>query len=210
MRPLVNLASEPFRNRRLLWLVIIFTFALSFGGFFQTIRTLSRLEDEIATLEPQVKELEQQSQEAEKTGPSVSSLTPDQNLALQAANDLIARKAFSWSQLLNDLERHIPPSVRVLRINVDKVTARTRGSWSSESPQVVLLGLEVVGQNYSEVTNMISEFNQSGIFFAEPRRQEPIEGTEEVKFTLGVEYHPPHRGAASRTELSGQLAEGKR
>src|SRR5439155_10260225 len=108
MKPLVNLASEPFRNRRLFWLIIIIIFAVSSAVGFRTIEAISDFERQIAALEPKVKADEESAAAMAKANAGVSALTLEQNQALQAANASIARKSFSWSQLLSDLERHVP------------------------------------------------------------------------------------------------------
>jgi Tfp pilus assembly protein PilN len=205
MRPLVNLASEPFRNRRLFWLVIVAVFASSSAVGFYTIRAISGLDHQVKSLEPIVKEQEERVKAMAEAGRGVSALTPEQNYALQAANVLIARKGFSWSQLLNDLERHVPATVRVVKISVNRVAPRAQTDPGGKS---VSLSLLAVGRNASEVTQMIYGLNKSGAFSAEPRVIAPVEGTEEVEFTLEVEYRPAVR--ASRSALANQIAEGKR
>lgn len=210
MRPLVNLASEPFRNRRLFWLIIVLIFGLFAALGFHTIQAVSELDQQIATLEPKVKELETKVQAVEKSAPQVSAITPEQNHELQAANELIARKAFSWSQLLNDLEHNIPPTVRVRRISVDKVMSRQRDVTADAGRKTVYLAVEVTGKGGSEVTRMITDLERSGLFVADPVSMHPLEGTEEVEATLKVEYHPRATQGPARAALANQVAEGQR
>src|SRR6185436_4157447 len=103
MRPIVNLASKPFRNRRLFWLAILAIFGLSSYFGMYAIEQKVKLESQLITQQETL------------------AITPDKYRELLVARELIERRAFSWSQLLNDIERHIPPNVRVFRIVVNKV-----------------------------------------------------------------------------------------
>ena len=207
MKPLVNLASEPFRNRRLFWLIIILIFALSTVIGFHTIRTISDLEGKIQTLQPRAQAKEAEVAAVRKSGTGPSSLTPEQNRTLQAANSLIARKAFSWSQLLSDLERHTPENARVTKISVNKVTQRTRNNANEKAGKTVSLTINAVGKSVEAVTQMIDSLGKSGVFAAEPRTINPIEGTEEFEFILEVQYQPTS-SQPSRAALSNQVAKG--
>ena len=205
MKPLLNLASEPFRNRRLFWLLItglIFATAL-FG--LNTLSQKSQLQMQANLLEPQVKKLEEKvkSEIIEFEG---STLSSTQNIALIAADDLIVRKSFSWSQLLNDLERHILHSVRVTRIAVDKVGKKGGNKNSDSSDRPVLLSFEVVGKQATDVTQMIADLNHSARFTASPVSQKAIEETNEVMFQLEVEYRASSLSSSSAPTT--QVAEG--
>jgi cell division protein FtsB len=205
MKPLVNLAHEPFRNRRLFWLFILLLFFVPTVVGVNNLSSISELDFQIAALEPRVKEAEARVKKIEGEAPAISSLTPAQNQSLLAAQDLITRKSFSWSQLLNDLEQYVPPTVRVLRIGVDRGGQREReGRPVPPGRRKVYLAFEVVGKSPTEVTRMIGDMNRSDLFSVRPRSMKPVEGTEEVQFTLDVEYQPP--AAPARTALNGQIA----
>lgn len=211
MKPLVNLAREPFRNRRLFWLFILLLFFIPSLVGLNNLSSVTELDFQIAALEPRVKELEARVGKMKGSAPVVSPLTPAQNQALLAAQDLIVRRSFSWSQLLNDLEQHIPPTVRVLRIAVDKSGQRERESHSTSlsGRRKVYLAFEVVGKSPTEVTKMIADMNRSDLFSVRPRAMKQIEGMEDVQFTLDVEYQPP--ALPARTAINNQIAaEGKR
>ncbi len=206
MKPLLNLASEPFRNRRLFWLFLtglIFATAL-FG--LNTLTQKSQLNNQLLALEPQVKKLE----EKVKTGEGIefegSTLSSVKNIALIAADDLIVRKSFSWSQLLNDLERHIPSTVRVTRIAVDKVGRKGGNKNADAADHPVILSFEVVGKNATDVTQMIADLNHSARFTATPVSQKAVEETSEVMFQLEVEYRASSLSSASAPVT--QVADG--
>lgn len=208
MKPLVNLASEPFRNRRLFWLIIIMIFAISSVVGFRTIQAISDFDHKIAALEPGVKVDEERVKAIAQSNAGVSALTLEQNQALQAANTLIARKSFSWSQLLSDLERHVPDTVRVTKITMNKVGQRARNG--DQGGKTVSLTLSGVAKNISAVTEIVRSLGNSGIFDAEPKSYNPVEGTEEYEFVLEVEYSPTAPQHPARAGLSNQVAKGGR
>ena len=94
MKPLLNLASEPFRNRRLFWLLItgvIFATAL-FG--LNTLSQKSQLQMQANLLEPQVKKLEDKVKDDGILNFTGSTLSSTQNIALIAADDFDCPQEF--------------------------------------------------------------------------------------------------------------------
>ena len=216
MRPIVNLASKPFRNRRLFWLAILAIFGLSSYFGMYAIRQKVRLESQLITQQATLDRLTSKTTKTDPTAPiSTLTITPDKNRELLVARELIERRAFSWSQLLNDIERHIPPNVRVLRIAVNKVRAKdpnaVAGAQGSED-RTVALTLEVIGKSTTDVTKMITEFERSGTFKVNPIEKKLIEGVPDVQFTMAVEYTPPiPRGLRSSSPgNSTQVAENRK
>ncbi len=204
MKLLINLASEPFRNRRLFWLLLALVMGVSSWVGLSTLGAKAGLEQEILVLEPKVKKLEAQAKLGETVDFTGSTLTIGQNQALIVAQDLIARKGFSWSQLLNDLERFIPTTIRVTRIAVDQI-----GQSKDASGNTVSLSFDVVGKGATEVTAMIKSLNESGRFSVFPKSQKQIEGTEEYEFQLEVQYQPPQAtGSHSVSSLTQVAAQG--
>ena len=216
MRPIVNLASKPFRNRRLFWLAILAIFGLSSYFGMYAIRQKVKLESQLITQQETLDRLTSKTTKTDPTAPiSTLTITPDKNRELLVARELIERRAFSWSQLLNDIERHIPPNVRVLRIAVNKVRAKDQnavaGAQGSED-RAVALTLEVIGKSTTDVTKMITEFERSGTFKVNPIEKKLIEGVPDVQFTMAVEYTPPiPRGLRSSSPgNSTQVAENRK
>lgn len=208
MRPLINLASEPFRNRRLFWLLVGFiVFAASLVGL-NILGSKAKLENQIALLEPVVKRLEEKSTKSGELNFDGSSLSIGQNQALLAAQDLINRKGFSWSQLLNDLEQHIPASVRVTRISVDKVggAGNAKDNAANEA-HAIFLSFDAVGKSATAMTQMIGDMNRAAKFSVNPKAVRPVEGTEEVEFQLEVEYRPS--SFAVQSANNSQIAAGE-
>jgi Tfp pilus assembly protein PilN len=201
MKLQINFASEPFRNRRLFWLLLSSVLIVAALVGLNTLGARQALEQQVAVLEPKVLKLEAQAKQGPPLDFADSTLTIGQNQALLVAQDLITRKGFSWSQLLNDLERFIPATVRVTRIGVEKV-----GHSKEAEGKTVSLSFDVVGKSATEVTQMIGELNKSARFVVYPQAQRQVEGTEEVEFQLGVEYRPPPVAATQSAPISTQVA----
>jgi Tfp pilus assembly protein PilN len=216
MKPLVNLASRPYRNRRLFWISILAAFVIFSALGVKTLHDLSSLDDQIAELTPRDNALEVQLRDSQKAKENTAVLSADQNRALQAATDLINRKAFSWSELLNAIERNIPPTVRVTKVTVNKVQPRSRdnvapSSTNANDGKTVSILLEVVGKSVGDVTSMMNSLERTGHFITMPVKQAPIEGTEDVQFLLNVDYFPQVStvSAATTTEVAHEVARAK-
>lgn len=207
MKPLVNLASEPFRNRRLFWLAILLLFAVPSYFGLAAIETMTLREREISDRQADVRQLETQFGKLEKPVKSNVTISLDQNRELVAAKDLIARRAFSWSQLLSDIERNLPISVRVLRVSVSQIQSQEKDDVIGDSDIAATLTLDVIGKTGTDVTTMINKFHESNRFKVAPISRKPVEGTDQVEFSLKVEYLPPRFGV--RTSLGNQIATTK-
>jgi Tfp pilus assembly protein PilN len=134
---------------------------------------------QISALERRVEEIKQ-------------ALTPEQLQTLQAAQALVDRKRFSWARLFADLEAALPGSVRVKRITVRDVAARSGRT-------VADLELVVVSKNPADVTAMILTMDRMGIFQSELVEQNLQKDRNEVgtESTLRVLYQP--RGSVPAT-----------
>lgn len=195
MKPLVNLATDPFRNRRLFWLAILLLFLVPAYFGRQAIQTANRLGDDISKQDEKVRLAESQLKKVDKPSTSKVSVSPEENKHLVAATELIARRAFSWSQLLSDIERSIPAGVRVLRVAVAQIDSQERNGGFDGTDNTATLVMTVIGKSGQEVTTMIDRFHNSGRFKVSPISRKVIEGTEDIEFELKVEYFPKESGA---------------
>ena len=207
MRPLVNLSNQPFRNRRLFWLGILLLFAVPSYFGLDAIDTLARGEISIKTLNDDVQRLQDALKKVEKSDRTNVTISVDQNSQLVAASDLVARRAFSWSLLLNDIERNLPAGVRVLRVEVNQIQPDERNGAIGGAQNAAVLSMTVIGKSGGDVTTMINKFNDSNRFKVFPLSSKVLEGTDDVEFTLRVEYLP--QKPAPRASLSNQIAEKK-
>ena len=194
-RPLVNLATEPFRNRRLLWIAITMMFLLPTIFGQQAIRQKARQEGEIQTWQTIVRELEVRLGKTAQTpaagAASQLPISSEQNREIYAASELLARKSFSWSRLLDEIERNLPAGVRVLRISVTTVVPGEKDGTFGGGESAATLNLEVIAKSNQDVVALINRLHESGRFKVYPISQKPVEGTPEIEFSLKTEYIPP-------------------
>src|SRR5262245_44134600 len=205
MRPLVNLSNRPFRNRRLFWLAILLLFVVPAYFGLGAIGDLARRQFEIDALDAEIQRLEGEVKASDKSTYANVTISADRNLQLVAASEFIARRGFSWSQLLDDIERNLPGGVRVLRVAVAQIQPNERDAAGGENDSAATLIMTVIGKSGADVTTMINKFHESRRFRVSPVSAKPVEGTEETEFDLKVEYLA--RTAAPRAGLSNQVAE---
>jgi Tfp pilus assembly protein PilN len=190
----INLASRPFNNRLLPWLMTAVVLFISIIGLLIVVRFTFAANQQAAVIQKDIDQLKEQEKgivgEAEKVK---ESLTGEQLQALQGAHQLVDRKEFSWSRLLADLEASLPGTVRVSRIAVRDVVAQTNQT-------VAELDLVVFAKNSNSITDMIAEMDKAGIFQAELRAQNLQKGRGEsgTEYELFVVYRPRSGVATER------------
>ena len=188
----LNLASKPFSNRSLPWVVTTVVVVVSLISLVFIVRATNRANAQAAAVQNDVNNLKRQEQELRQKVQAVkNSLTTEQLQTLSAAHTLVDRKHFSWSRLFADLESALPGNVRVKLIAVRGVT--TRGDET-----LAELELTVVAKSPATVTDMIAEMDRGGIFHAELRAQNLQRGRGEsgAEYELYVIYRP-RAGSAS-------------
>ncbi|MCA1622301.1 MAG: hypothetical protein LC778_00595 [Acidobacteria bacterium] len=182
----LNLASRPFRNRTLPYLVALLLLALAVSGgtlSFAKLRDITAKNEiaksEIALMEDELKTLKGKGELVQQQ------LSPEQSALLVAAHKLVADKTFGWSRLFADLEAVLPGSVSASRISVQNVykdADKTRAE----------LEFAVLSRDYQSVMTMIENMNNSGIFQAELRGQD-LQKTESItysEYSLRLIYTP--------------------
>ena len=182
----LNLASKPFSNRSLPWVVTSVVVFVSLVCLVFIVRATSRANAQAIAVQKDINGLKQQELELRKQADAVkNSLTTEQLQTLGAAHALVDRKHFSWSRLFADLESALPGNVRAKRIAVRGVT--TRGDET-----LAELELTVVAKSPATVTEMVGEMDRGGIFHAEIRSQTLSRGRGETgaEYELYVIYRP--------------------
>ncbi len=182
----LNLASKPFNNRTLPWLLTVMILFASLIGLVIVVHFTTKARSKAAQVEAENNSLKQQEQSLIATAEQVKqNLTPQQRQSLNAAHQLVDRKSFSWSRLLADLEGSLPDSVRVSRIAVQQVS--TTGNTT-----VARLDLAVFSKESTTITEMISSMAKAGIFEAYLVNQNLQKGRGEsgAEYELDVIYRP--------------------
>jgi Tfp pilus assembly protein PilN len=182
----LNLASKPFTNRALPWVVTVAMVAFSIVALAVVAQLTSESNAKAAVVQKEISGLNQQLQALQKDAEQVTNaLTTEQIQSLRSANSLVDRKRFSWSRLFADLEGVLPEKVRVSRIAVRQVS--TLGGRT-----VATLELNVIAASPNMVTDMIALMDQQGIFQAELITQSIQKGKGEAgsEYELRVRYSP--------------------
>jgi len=174
----LNLASKPFSNRVLPWLLTAVVLLVSLVGLVLVVQLTRAANKQAEVAQAEINALRQREHALLETAKQVkNSFTPDQQQALPAAHELVDRKGFSWSKLLADLESSLPGNVRVSRIAVRDVTRQANQT-------IAQLDLAVFAKNASTISEMISAMHKEGIFQVELRNQNLQKGRGES----GTEY----------------------
>lgn len=184
----LNLASKPFRNRTLPYVLSLVLLACAVAGAllcFGIIRDTAR-ENDIA--KSQIQEMDAEVRRLKGEGEKVQQqLSPEQRALLIGAHRLVASKTFGWSRLFADLEQVLPGSVSASRISVENV-------YKENDRTKAELEFSVLSRDYQSVMTMIERMNSSGIFQAELRGQD-LQKNERITYTeynLRLVYTPPY------------------
>ena len=180
----LNLASRPFSNRIVPWALTVVILFVSLLGLLIVVQLTTTTRREANKVQAQITQLKQREQALLEAAKTVQqSFTPEQQQALPAAHELVDRKSFSWSRLLADLESVLPANVKVSRIAVRDVT-RAGGQ------TVAQLDLAVFATDPSTISQMMTDWQQEGVFQAELRVQNLQKGRGEkgTEYELAVTY----------------------
>ncbi|HSE17551.1 MAG TPA: hypothetical protein VLB46_10890 [Pyrinomonadaceae bacterium] len=174
----LNLASKPFSNRIVPWALTVMILFVSLIGLFIVVQLTTTTRREAALVEGQIAQLKQQEHNLLEAAKQVQqSFTPEQQLGLPAAHELVDRKSVSWSRLLADLESSLPANVKVSRIAVRDVTRQ-------DGQTIAQLDLAVFVKNSTTISDMLNTWHDGGIFTAEIRNTTLAKGRGEA----GTEY----------------------
>ncbi len=172
----LNLATHPFRNRVLPYLIagLLLVASAAVGIYcLATIRDNGSKNELLATA---IKERQDEIERLKGEGAKVQQLlTPEQKALLMASHRLVANKRFGWSRLFADLESVLPASVSASRISVENV-------YQDGDRIKAELEFSVLSKDYPAVMGMIENMNNSGLFRAELRGQD-LEQNERITYT---------------------------
>jgi len=180
----INIASEPFRRDRAILLAsgaVAVMLVMSLAVLILLARTdnaqLADLRKEVARLHSQIALATKQQADAEAI-----IRKPENAQVLETSvflNTLLQRKGISWTRILADLEKTIPPTVRVLNIQ-PYVTAGNQ----------VVLSLQVGSENPEPVIQFYKALESSALFggVAQTVYQPPSQSQPLYQYRFTVNY----------------------
>ena len=207
MHPLdLNLASRPFRNNTLLWmghgLAVVLLASLTFwtvSTFIENTRRLRDLDSSMTSAESRMADLKRRSERAENGIRKYDVRYLEVQTA--KANDVIVRKALSWTKLFNLMEKLLPYEVRMVSIRpVYHSDKEPGGGGSQEGGLLAPEGsVPVSVEGDAQTLDAFLEFERALLEDThfdrvEPERSliEPDKGGQ-VAFELRFQYFPEGR-----------------
>jgi len=182
MRP-VNLSTTPFYNDRLVRVVLGLITLLVLGLTAFNVVQVSRLTSRDAEVRGQAEAAEQEAARLRSRAATIrQTINRDQLSAVQAAareaNQLIDRRAFSWTDLFNRFEATLPGDVRI----------------ASVTPQVdqqgrMLVAVTVLSRRVEDLDGFIEALEKTGAFQEVLSRQEEAQQDGTLRSVIQGYYH---------------------
>ena len=179
----LNLASRPYRDYRPVYIVVVIASLLIAFMLLNNIETGYRYARDTRTTREKIATVEQQTRTEDDRAALANQRIKSFNVKVlsdqaQFVNARLAERAFSWSELLDRLERVIPDDVRL-----ESVTP----SFSKNG--TVHLTLDAVAKTNAGMVRTLDRFNH------DPRFANAFPATEAktglgYRFQLGVDYRP--------------------
>ena len=183
-----NLASRPYRDYRPVWTVVAVLGILSAALLvynlqtaFQYFATTSDTRAEISGLEASIAEERQATSAARAQSARYDS--PELRNRAEFVNARIAERAFSWNQLLDDLEAVFPRDVRLVRL-----------SPTVEKTGDVTLNMQCFAKNEDGMVDLIQNM------FGSPKFVNPFPANQSTspeglrQFMITTQYRPTAMG----------------
>jgi type IV pilus assembly protein PilN len=153
----INLSSRPFVNYRQFYLIagslLGLLMIVSFWNFSQYRSSHERRKAFVESLSSDQMKLEAMGKEEENLLRSLQTAdTSDFLDRVEYVNQLINRRTFSWTRLLNDLEKLTPPNLQLASIK-----PQVRGT-------DLLIEIVVKGRNTQEMIQFVLNLENSGKF----------------------------------------------
>jgi Tfp pilus assembly protein PilN len=179
----LNLASRPFRDYRPVYAAVVVMALLTAFLALNNVDTFLRYRTDTRTTRANIARLEEQIAQEHRNTETVSQRLRGVDVKLLAsqtefANAQLAERAFSWSELLDRLERVLPDNVRLQSV------APAFGKDGQ-----VHLSMTCYGKSGDSLVATINNFNRDEHFAnAFPTNEDHT--SAEYRFTLGVDYRP--------------------
>jgi type IV pilus assembly protein PilN len=191
-----NLSTRPFYNERsvqilllLLAVVVVAFTAFNASRVLRYSRSDTRLQTQAARDEARAADLRQQ---AARLRATVDTKQIDYASAdARAANDLIERRTFSWTDLFNRFETTLPDDVRItaVRPKIEKDGFK--------------LSISVIARGTDDINTFMENLEASGSFKTTLSAEEHVDEQGQLTATLEAFYEPEIGRAAGSGRLSG-------
>ena len=183
----LNLATQPFENRRRFWVLSIFSGATLLLAsvvlvtiFIRNYRNERLLSQQMGTLRQEITRLETEQKRLEETmqRPEVVDVL-DRSFFL---NSMIRQKAVSWTQLFMDLEKLMPERVQILALR--PVVKQEKGAGPAGQLQMDLQ-LDAASDSIPGLLEMVRNMEKSDRFY-KPVFQVENQGQQDNMYRLSM------------------------
>jgi Tfp pilus assembly protein PilN len=180
----LNLASRPFRDYRPVYAAVVVMALLTAFLALNNVDTLLRYRTETKTTRADISQLEQQTADERQKADALAQRLRGVDLKLlstqtEFANTQLAERAFSWSELLDRLERVLPDDVRLQSVTP-----------TFDKDGLVHLTMMCVAKSGTGLSSTINHFNGDSHFANAFPSSEVVEATGERRISLSVDYRP--------------------
>jgi Tfp pilus assembly protein PilN len=185
MRPLhLNLASRPYRDYRPVYAVVIVSALLIAFMMLNNVDTYYKYIHDTKTTRAEIERVDAETQHEQRQTDTLSQRLKTINIRqladqTQFVNTQLAERAFSWSELLDRLERVIPRDVRIESI-----------SPSFEKTGIVRLTMQARAKTGSGMIDTLDSLNHEPQFSHAFPSAEQKNADGSYQFGIAVEYRP--------------------
>lgn len=189
MRTRINLATQPYEDARLFYLQwggLLLALLVIAAALLALVAKTHRASRDIAR---RVEQERRQIAEIDRERAAAEAIlnrpeNRDVRDKSRFLNALIARKAFSWTQVFSDLEKIVPPRVRIVSIRPDV-----------NSSNQLEIHLEAIGDSREKAIELVRRMEEAPTFReAQVRVERPESGANAgVEFSIVAQYIPQLR-----------------
>ena len=185
MRPLhLNLAARPYRDYRPVYAVVVVSSILIAFMMLNNVDTYYRYIRETKSTRAKIAQIDAQTQSEQQQTDMLTQRLHTINVKqlsdrAQFVNTQLAERAFSWSELLDRLERVVPNDVRIEGI-----------SPSFDKNGVVRLSMSATAKTGTGMIDTLDHLNRDPQFAHAFPTAEDKTAEGSYKFGIGVEYRP--------------------
>jgi len=186
LRIKINLASCPFRNETLFYLIysiaVVVVVGLSFYNWLNYVHYVDnsqKVREEILQKETVLRR--QQHQLSYFEGTFEPRKTEELNSLADFVNRVISRRKFSWTEIFNHFENLMPP--RIMMVSISPIVDDDK----------IQINLRLIGDGYPNILKFIENLEQSAVFssvYPTTEGEKEHQGVKRIDFKLQLDYLP--------------------